>query len=59
MLGYEWVVKAYDRGGKDEAGPEHEMTRLLLLRATARDGKWEDVRSWMKDLAIRSVLLVK
>lgn len=52
-------MKAYDRGGKDEAGPEHEMTRLLLLRATARDGKWEGVRSWMKDLAIRSVLLVK
>ncbi|PON20099.1 hypothetical protein TGAM01_v211022 [Trichoderma gamsii] len=41
VLGFEWVMKVYDRGGKDEAGLENEMARLLLLRATARDGKWE------------------
>jgi hypothetical protein len=35
------------------------MARLLLLRATARDGRWEGVRSWINSPAIGSVLLVE
>lgn len=58
VLGFEWIMKVYGRGGKDEAGLENEMARLLLLRATARDGKWEGVCSWLKDPAIGSILLV-
>ncbi|EHK44017.1 hypothetical protein TRIATDRAFT_319347 [Trichoderma atroviride IMI 206040] len=33
MLGFDWVAKAYNRSGKDDAGLENEMARLLLLRA--------------------------
>ncbi|PON19987.1 hypothetical protein TGAM01_v211147 [Trichoderma gamsii] len=59
VLGFEWVMKVYDRGGKDETGLENEMARLLLPRATARDGKWEGIRNWINSPAIGSVLLVE
>lgn len=58
MLGFEWVAKAYNRSGKDDAGLENEMARLLLLRAKASDGRWVGVRSWLNDPAIGSILLV-
>lgn len=59
-----WVAKAYS--GKPKNNDSHSpnpdlgnpIARLLLLRTSVKDKKWEQWRPWWQDLEIGSILVV-
>jgi hypothetical protein len=59
VVGFEWVAKAYNRAGREDRELENEMARLLLRQARVKDGRWVGLRSWWKDPAISSILVVQ
>ena len=62
-----WVAKAYGGKPKSDSGgsPNHArqdlenpLARLILLRTSIKDGKWEGLSPWWHDPEIGSILVV-